>query len=214
MSGLELVIFDCDGVLVDSERLAIRTEAQVLACLGWPLSEQEIVERFVGRSAEHMHHEIENHLGRSVDWDREFETRYREVFARELCPVAGVESALDRIDVPICVASSGTHAKINFSLGVTGLAGRFDGRIFSVEDVEHGKPAPDLFFYAAEQMGRDPSACAVVEDSMSGVKAGIAAGMRVFGFAGGVTSASQLSLDGVQVFNQMAELPDLLLIDE
>jgi len=214
VSGLELVIFDCDGVLVDSERLAIRTEAQVLVSLGWPLSEREIVERFVGRSAEHMHHEIENHLGRSFDWDGEFETRYREVFARELCPVAGVEGALDRIDVPVCVASSGTHAKINFSLGVTGLAARFDGRVFSVEDVEHGKPAPDLFLYAAEQMGRDPSACAVVEDSVSGVKAGIAAGMRVFGFAGGVTSASQLSLDGMHVFDQMAELPDLLLIDE
>ena len=156
MSGLELVIFDCDGVLVDSERLAIRTEAQVLASLGWPLSDREIVERFVGRSAEYMHHEIENHLGRSVDWDREFETRYREVFARELCPVAGVEGALDRIDVPICVASSGTHAKINFSLGVTGLAGRFDGRIFSVEDVEYGKPAPDLFLYAGETDGSGP----------------------------------------------------------
>ena len=209
-----MVIFDCDGVLVDSERLAIRTEAQVLAALGWPLSEREIVERFVGRSAEYMHHEIENHLGRSVDWDGEFETRYREVFARELCPVVGVEDALDRIDVPICVASSGTHAKINFSLRVTGLAARFDGRIFSVEDVEQGKPAPELFLYAAEQMGRDPSTCAVVEDSVSGVKAGIASGMRVFAFAGGVTSASRLSLDGVQVFDQMAQLPDLLLIEE
>jgi HAD superfamily hydrolase (TIGR01509 family) len=213
VSRLQLVIFDCEGVLVDSERLAVRTEAQVLASLGWPLSEAEIVERFVGRSAEHMHHEIESHLGRSIDWDREFESRYRDAFARELRPVAGVEGALDRIDVPICVASSGTHEKINFSLGVTGLAARFHGRIFSVEDVEHGKPAPDLFLYAAEQMGRDPSACAVVEDSVSGVEAGIAAGMCVFAYAGGVTSASRLSLDGVRVFDQMAELPDLLSID-
>ncbi len=80
MSGLELVIFDCDGVLVDSERLAVRTEAQVLASLGWPLSEQEIVERFVGRSAEYMHHEIENHLGRGVDWD----ARVRDTVSRGL----------------------------------------------------------------------------------------------------------------------------------
>ena len=95
MSHFDLVIFDCDGVLVDSERLAIRTEAEILASLGWPLSEADIVDRFVGRSATYMHQAIEDHLGRTVDWDAEFEPRYREVFERELVPVPGVVEALD-----------------------------------------------------------------------------------------------------------------------
>lgn len=206
-----LVIFDCDGVLVDSERLAVRTETAILANLGWPLSEDEIIERFVGRSAEYMHKEIECQLGRKVDWDSEFESRYREVFERELVPVHGVVESLDRITTPICVASSGSHSKIRFSLGLTGLLDRFADRIFSVEDVEHGKPAPDIFLYAADRMGVLPSRCAVVEDSVSGVSAGLAAGMRVFAFAGGVTRASKLSLDGAVVFDDMLELPELLL---
>jgi len=210
MSALALVIFDCDGVLVDSERLAVRTEAEILDSLGWHLTEQQIVERFVGRSAGYMHEQIEAYLGRKIDWETEFEARYRDVFTRELRPVEGVEDALDRIDVPVCVASSGTHAKIRFSLDLTGLTARFDGRIFSVEDVEHGKPAPDLFLYAAARMGCDPSECAVVEDSVSGVSAGVAAGMSVFGYAGGVTPASDLAVDGAHVFHQMVDLPGLL----
>ncbi len=211
MTTAALVIFDCDGVLVDSERLAVRTEAEILDSLGWHLTEQQIVERFVGRSARYMHEQIERHLGRKVDWDTEFEARYRTVFEQELRPVEGVEDALDRIDAPMCVASSGTHEKIRFSLGLTGLAARFEGRIFSAEDVERGKPAPDLFLFAAERMDRDPSECAVVEDSASGVTAALAAGMSVYAYAGGVTSRSQLAMDGAHVFHEMADLPDLLM---
>jgi HAD superfamily hydrolase (TIGR01509 family) len=210
MSAFALIVFDCDGVLVDSERLAVRTEAAILDGLGWSLSESEIIERFVGRSAEYMHGEIERELGRSIDWEAEFEARYRQVFEHELVPVEGVVRALDRIAAPVCVASSGTHEKIRFSLGLTGLLDRFADRIFSVEDVEHGKPEPDLFLYAAREMDVPPPRCAVVEDSVSGVRAGLAAGMRVFTFAGGVTHASKLSLDGVVVFDDMLELPDLL----
>ncbi len=136
MSRFALVIFDCDGVLVDSERLAVRTEADILAGLGWPLSESEIVERFVGRSAAFMHEEIERHLGRSVDWDAEFESRYAEVFRRELVPVPGVVAALDRIPLPTCVASSGSHAKMAYTLGLTGLFERFQGRLFSADEVQ------------------------------------------------------------------------------
>lgn len=210
MSRFDLVIFDCDGVLVDSERLAVRTEAEILASLGWHLSEQQIVERFVGRSANYMHEQIESHLGREIDWETEFEIRYRSVFERELQPVEGVVRALDRMDVPTCVASSGTHAKIQFSLGLTGLDARFAGRIFSAEDVERGKPEPDLFLFAAERMGVDPASCAVVEDSVSGVEAGLAAGMCVFAFAGGVTPSSNLARTGAHVFDQMDDLPHLL----
>lgn len=209
-TGYELVIFDCDGVLVDSERLAIRIEAGILTSLGWPMTEEEVVQCFVGRSAQYMQGEIERTIGRAIDWDTEFESRYREVFSQELHAVDGVETALDLIASPVCVASSGTHEKIRFSLGLTGLLERFNGHIFSVEDVERGKPAPDLFLYAAHRMGHEPARCAVIEDSTSGVKAGLAAGMSVFAYAGGVTPRSQLALDGVVVFETMAELPGLL----
>ncbi len=211
MNELGLVVFDCDGVLVDSERLAVRTEAAILDDLGWSLTESEIVDRFVGRSALHMQHEIERQLRRRIDWESEFEVRYRQVFERELVAVEGIVDALDQIATPVCVASSGSHEKIRFSLGLTGLLSRFTGRIFSVEDVEHGKPDPDIFLYAARHMDTEPERCAVVEDSVSGVNAGLAAGMRVFAFAGGVTPASKLALDGVVVFDDMRELPRLLL---
>ena len=156
VSRFDLVIFDCDGVLVDSERLVVRTEAEILTGLGWPLTEADVVERFVGRSAAYMHGEIERQLGRDVDWDAEFESHYREAFERELAPVPGVVEALDRIAIPNCVASSGSHERIRFTLGLTGLYDRFEGRIFSVDDVSQGKPAPDIFLHAAEAMGTPP----------------------------------------------------------
>ncbi len=211
MAGFDLVIFDCDGVLADSERLAVRVEAEIVTGLGWSLSQSDIVERFVGRSAAYMHQEIERHLGRSIDWDAEFEARYREVFETELVPVPGVIDALREITLPTCVASSGSHDRMRFTLGKTGLLGRFRGRIFSVDDVEKGKPAPDIFLHAAKNMGVTPGRCAVVEDSVSGVNAGLAAGMTVFGFSGGVTSAESLSIGESVVFDDMAKLPALLL---
>lgn len=209
----DLVIFDCDGVLVDSERLAVRTEAAILTGLGWPLPEADIIERFVGRSASAMHREIEEHLGRPVDWKVEFEARYREAFTRELAPVPGVVGALDRIGTPVCVASSGSHEKMAFTLGLTGLADRFTGRIFSADEVAHGKPAPDVFLHAAARMGARPDRCAVVEDSVPGVTAALAADMAVFAFAGGVTSAGRLARPGAVVFEEMSALPGLLAAD-
>lgn len=211
MRPFELVIFDCDGVLVDSERLAVRTEAKILAGLGWPLTQRDIVERFVGRSAAHMQQEIEQHLGRSIDWDVEFESRYRQVFERELVAVPGVIEALDGITTPTCVASSGSHDKVRFTLGLTSLFDRFEGRIFSVDEVAKGKPAPDIFLYAAERLGVPPDHCAVIEDSVSGVRAGLAAGMTVFAFAGGVTGAEDLAIDGAVVFDDMRDLPAALV---
>jgi HAD superfamily hydrolase (TIGR01509 family) len=210
MCSYELVIFDCDGVLVDSERLAVRTEAEILGSMGWHVTEAEVVERFVGRSAEYMHRQIEERLGRPVDWEAEFEAHYREVFERELRPVEGVVEALRRVEALSCVASSGTHDKIRFSLGLTGLLEFFRGRIFSVQDVTMGKPAPDLFLHAAKQMGVRPEACAVVEDSPAGVEAALAAGMAAFAFAGGVVPAERLQRDGVLVFDDMRDLPPLV----
>ncbi len=211
MNGrFDLVIFDCDGVLVDSERLSVRLETEVLAELGWPLSESEVVERFVGRTEAHMHAEVERHLGRPVDWELEFAPRYREVFTSELVAVEGITEALDAIAVPTCVASSGTHERMALTLGLTGLAERFSGRVFSATEVARGKPAPDIFLYAAERVGADPGRCAVVEDSASGVRAALAAGMTVFAFAGGVTPATAFEGTAAVVFYEMRDLPGLL----
>jgi HAD superfamily hydrolase (TIGR01509 family) len=208
----ELVIFDCDGVLVDSERLAVRVEAELLAELGWPLSQAEIIERFMGRTTEYMDEAIEAQLGGRLpsDWKDQFHRRYREAFAAELVPVDGVLDALDQIAVPTCVASSGSHDKLRFTLGHTGLYGRFEGRIFSGYEVANGKPAPDLFLHAAARMGAEPARCAVVEDTLFGVQAARAAGMRVFGYAGGLSSPDRLAGEGTVVFEDMRELPRLL----
>ena len=208
----ELVIFDCDGVLVDSERIAVRVEAELLAELGWPLSQAKIIERFMGRTTEYMDEAIEAQLGGRLpsDWKDQFHRRYREAFAAELVPVDGVLDALDQIAVPTCVASSGSHDKLRFTLGHTGLYERFEGRIFSGYEVANGKPAPDLFLHAAARMGAEPARCAVVEDTLFGVQAARAAGMRVFGYAGGLSSPDRLAGEGTVVFEDMRELPRLL----
>jgi HAD superfamily hydrolase (TIGR01509 family) len=210
----DLVIFDCDGVLVDSERLSIRLDAELLAQLGWPLSEAEIVERWVGRTDAAMRAEIEAHLGRDIgaEWDA-FSHRYVAAFAAELRPVDGVTEAVDAIQAAgyaTCVASSGDVAKIRRNLATTGLLDRFSDRIFSADDVEHGKPAPDLFLHAASVMGVAPPRAAVVEDSRFGVAAARAGGMWAFAYAGGVTPAAALEGDRTTVFDDMRELPGLI----
>lgn len=207
---VELVIFDCDGVLVDSERLSVRIEVELLGELGWQIDEAEVVERFVGRSDAHMLSVIEERLGRSVP---EFMPTYRErlegAFERELRAVDGVVDALDRIEgkgTATCVASSGTHDKMRVTLGLTGLWERFEGRIFSATQVAEGKPAPDLFLFAAESMGVAPPGCLVVEDSFFGVEAARAAGMRAVGYAGGITPAERLAGPGTVVIDDMSAL--------
>ena len=208
----QLVIFDCDGVLVDSERIAVRLEVGILAGLGMPLSESEIVERFVGRSPSVMRQAVEDHLGRPLpaDWNSQFQHLYDEAYAAELRPVDGIEEALDAIAVPTCVASSSEPGSLRHKLELTGLYDRFAGRIFSASQVRNGKPAPDLFLLAAERMGVAPEACAVVEDSRFGVEAARAAGMDVFGYAGGVTPAAMLEGERTAVFDDMRRLPALL----
>jgi HAD superfamily hydrolase (TIGR01509 family) len=190
----DLVVFDCDGVLVDSERLAVRIEAQALTALGWAIEEHEVIERFVGRSHADMTRDIVSYLGRELpdNWDAELDVLYRATFEAELEPVPGIAAALSHITTPTCVASSSGHDHLRFALGHTGLLDHFDGRIFSASEVERGKPAPDLFLHAARRMGADPARCAVVEDSAPGVAAAVAAGMDAYAFAGGVTPAAKL----------------------
>lgn len=206
---LRYVIFDCDGVLVDSEPISNRVLAEALTGIGLPMTTEESIESFMGRSWASNAAVIEERLGRKVPAD--LRARYLDdmhaAFERELQPVPGIAAALDRIDLPWCVASSSDPGQISFSLGHTGLLDRFDGRLFSATEVEHGKPAPDLFLHAAAQMGWAPADCGVVEDSPAGVQAGLAAGMTVFGYAG-LTDPALLA--GARVFRRMDELPELL----
>src|SRR5262249_19163928 len=125
-------------------------------------------------------------------------------------PVPGIVAALDAIAIPTCVASSGTHEKIRYTLGLTGLYERFAGRIFSVSEVARGKPAPDLFLHAAQRLGVPPAGCAVVADSPYGIKPARAAGMRAFGYAGGLAPRRALEGHETIVFDDMRELPRLI----
>jgi HAD superfamily hydrolase (TIGR01509 family) len=208
----ELVIFDCDGVLVDSERLAVRVESALLTELGWPLTEAEVSERFMGRSEAYMRAEIAAHLGDRLQpgWEDEFEPRYRRAFEAELTAVDGVPEMLARVSLPSCVASSSTHKWLRFVLRLTGLYEQFEGRIFSATEVANGKPAPDLFLHAADRMGASPSGCVVVEDSRYGVEAARAAGMRVLAFWGGLTPVEFLRGPNTVVFEHMRDVPGLL----
>jgi HAD superfamily hydrolase (TIGR01509 family) len=210
------VIFDCDGVLVDTERLTVGVEARLLTELGWAHTPEAFVERFLGRSLQAQLDEIEARLGAEVarQFHAQSEAEIYAAFARELTPVPGVVALLDRLDaagLPTCVASSGTHPKMRFTLGHTGLYARFAGRIYSATEVAHGKPAPDLFLHAAARMGAAPGRAAVVEDSVHGVRAAVAAGMRAYGFGGGLAPPAALREAGATVFTSFdALLPSLL----
>jgi HAD superfamily hydrolase (TIGR01509 family) len=210
----QLAIFDCDGVLVDSEPIAIRVDQIILERLGWPMSLDEIVERFVGRPHSFFTSEIEAHLGRPLpdDWETEYLPLYEAAFVAELVAVEGIAAALEQVMVPTCVASSSSHRAIRRSLDLTGLRPHFEERIYSAEDVLHGKPAPDVFLFAAAGMGADPSQCIVIEDSVHGVAAARAAGMRVLAFAGGVVAADQLEGPNTTVFGHMSEVPELIAV--
>ncbi|NYG07336.1 HAD superfamily hydrolase (TIGR01509 family) [Phycicoccus badiiscoriae] len=212
---VDLVIFDCDGVLVDSELMGARIGATVLTSLGWELSADQVMERFLGRSEEYFQAEVERALGRPLPsgWDDEFEHLYDAAYATELEVVEGIIPLLDELTeqgIATCVASNGSHDKMRRTLGVTGLYERFQGRIFSARDVHRGKPAPDLYLHAARTMGVEPSRCVVVEDSPPGVASARAAGMRCIGYAAS-TPAERLAGPGVTVCPTMAQVRDELL---
>ena len=205
------VIFDCDGVLVDSEQAANAVLAGVITDLGLPTTPEQARADYMGRSWASCMEILAGQLGHPPPDD--LRDRYRvgveESWRRDLQPVPGIVAALDAIELPNCVASSGEHERMRLTLGLTGLLPRFEGRIFSATEVEHGKPAPDLFIHAATQMGFDPADTVVVEDTVPGVQAGRAAGMRVLAFAR-LVSAEDLSAAGGEVFDDMRALPDLL----
>ncbi|MDG5806580.1 HAD family hydrolase [Streptomyces ossamyceticus] len=210
----DLVIFDNDGVLVDSEPISNRHLAAYLTELGHPTSYEESIRDYMGSAMHRVHELILERTGRRLpdDFDEVFHARVFAAFERELAPVDGVFDVLEKLvaeEVPYCVASSGNHERIRVGHRTTGLDRWFgEGLVFSAQDVGRGKPAPDLFFHAAERMGVAPERCAVVEDSPFGVRAGLAAGMDVYGFTA-MTPAEKLT--GIQGhFSDMAELLPLL----
>ncbi len=207
-----LVIFDLDGVLVDSETLAVAVEQRILGQMGWSLSREEIAERFVGRSAHYMRAEVERHVGRPVNWAREFDPHYVAAFRSELRAVDGAHEVLAGLGRAVCVASSSSLEQIQLKLELTGLLDFFAGALFSGEQVAHPKPAPDVFLHAARAMGYAPRECVVVEDSVVGVRAGLAAGMRVLGLASELVPRVALEDLGVEVLAQLSELPGALRV--
>lgn len=211
---MSLVIFDCDGVLVDTEGIANDTLAAALTGWGLPMTGVEARRRFMGRSMKAVAEELASELVLPEGWLDALEARDFATFRASLRTVPYVREAVERVEAlgfATCVASSGSFAKMDVTLGVTGLLPLFAGRIFSAHQVARGKPHPDLFLFAAERMGHRPEGCVVVEDSVPGVKAAVAAGMGVWGYAGDpLTDAVGLEAAGARLFRDMRELPGLL----
>jgi HAD superfamily hydrolase (TIGR01509 family) len=207
----ELVIFDCDGVLIDSERIANRVLAECLTGIGLPTTAEESLRDYKGHSWPACVALFEERLGRPVPptFGADFYRRMFEVYELELVAVPGIHAALERIPALQCVASNGRHATMKFTLGKVGLLERFAGRIFSAADVARPKPAPDLFLHAAAKLGVEASRCAVVEDSAHGVTAAVAAGMSAFGYAG-IEQPEPLEAAGARTFADMTHLPAIL----
>ena len=211
----ELVLFDCDGVLVDSERVANEVFARVLdEVCGLQFSLEEMFETFVGRSRQQCLQKVEDLTGKAPppELDRRYRQDINAALEETVRAVDGIEAVLEGLSVPYCVASSGSHDKMRMTLGRTGLDRFFDSNVFSTSEVENGKPHPDIYLHAARLMGiTDPARCLVVEDSPVGVEGAVAAGMRVFGYAE-LMPAHRLNAAGAHlVFDRMRDLPALIV---
>lgn len=211
---LRLVIFDCDGVLVDSEPVSNRLIARDLTARGWPMDTEAATRRFVGTTLPDMRPEIERHLGHALppDWESALAALIVTALSTEAIPIAGaVETlrAVSRLGLPWRVASNSSHAEMRAKFARLGIADLVAGRVHSFEDVAVGKPAPDLFLAAAAAQGVAPRECVVIEDSMAGVRAARAAGMDCLGFAPHSDGAALRDLGAVP-FHDMAKLPDFI----
>ncbi len=211
-----LVIFDCDGVLVDSEPAANQIMAAAITKLGYPISVEETRAALVGHSMAQVLLKVEQWTGRPPpgDWREKLQAETYAAFRQSLRPVPGAQEAVSRIQaahIPICVASSGSPDKMELTLSLTGLRRYFGGRLYSSAMVARGKPHPDLFLYAASQMGVAPDRAVVIEDSVPGVTGAVAAGMKALAYTGDPESnAGALAAAGGRLFSAMADLPGLL----
>jgi HAD superfamily hydrolase (TIGR01509 family) len=185
--ALQLVIFDCDGVLIDSELISARMLVAELAQLGVAIDLDYVARHFLGRSYPVVMAQIRRDF--HLDLPGDFEARYRErllaSFVTDLRIMPGVHGVLDALAVPMCVATSSSPQRAEMSLGIVGLGHLVGPRLFTASMVGRGKPAPDLFLHAAREMGAEPAACLVIEDSLNGLRAAKAAGMLVWRFTGG-----------------------------
>ncbi|MES2073466.1 MAG: HAD family phosphatase [Pseudomonadota bacterium] len=216
MARFDLVAFDCDGVLVDSEPITIGVLAELLNELGWKISYEEAMHSFVGRSVRDEFAIIEKNLGRPLpaDFIQQFIARRDLGLSENVTAIPGIDDAvqqLHRRNMPFCVASGADRAKMHITLGRTGLLPYFEGKLFSGMEVARTKPAPDVYLLAARTMGAAPARCVVIEDTPTGVSAGIAAGMTVFGYAGLADPRALLAAGASCVFNDMQALPGLVL---
>ena len=210
----DLVIFDCDGVLVDSERVANEVFASVLEeVCGLEFTLQDMFDTFVGHSRLQCLQKIEAILGEPPpdELDRRYQEDINLALKKSVQAIKGIEGVLEQLELPCCVASSGSHEKMQMTLGKTGLIDFFAGNIFSTSEVERGKPHPDIYLHAAARMGvSDPARCLVIEDSPIGVTGAVAAAMTVFGFAE-LMPAHRLHASGAHlVFDRMSDLPRLI----
>lgn len=212
--SIKLIIFDCDGILVDSESISIDINRAMLHANGWYLSRDEVIERFLGTSMANVQAQLEAHTGRPVPegWAEDLRARNEIAFEEHLRAVPYVREAICELEpYGRCVASSSSPRRIQHSLELTDLWTKFDAtHVFSASMVQNGKPAPDLFLFAAETVGVPPEECVVIEDSRFGARAARAAGMRVLGFGGGLTPPSWLVAEGAEVFDDMRDLPNVI----
>ena len=209
----DLVIFDCDGVLVDSEPIANRVLCEQLEAAGLSITPEEVMSRFVGRTRDGCLALAAGLLGRPLPagFAQEWDAALFDALRLEVRPVDGVESAIRSLTIPFCAATNGTRERVRLTLDAAGLLPQFEGRIFCAADVARPKPAPDLFLHAANSMGVSASKCAVIEDTPTGARAGIAAGMTVFGYAAGTSSTREaLEAEGAKVFEDMTTLATLI----
>ena len=216
-SNVELVIFDCDGVLVDSEVISCRAHAETLTRHGYPITSEQVLTRFLGVSDREARQAIETELGHKLpdDFEQQVKTATLRSYADDLRLIPNIDTAIAGIDLPKCVASSGTPEKIRHGLTCAGLYDLLAPHIFSASQVKRGKPAPDLFLFAAGQMRASPERCVVIEDSIPGITGALAAGMTVLGFYGGSHCrpgyADTLRAAGAALtFDDMRQLPGLI----
>lgn len=211
MSTIQCIIFDCDGVLVDSEILSNRVLLEMGQAHGLEMTLEQAITDFGGRGLKECFSLIEERAGCTLpaDFIHTFRSRTYEAFHKELQPVRGMPEFLDTLTVDRCVASSGPPEKIRLSLSLTGLIGVFGNNLFSSYDINSWKPKPDIFLHAARSMGYEVGECIVIEDSVAGVQAAIAGGFRVFGFAHSYNEM-QLREAGARVFHNVSELNGLL----
>ena len=212
MANWQLVIFDCDGVLVDSEPIVNRIFVEMLTEIGLVMTYEQAVQTFVGKSSATCIEIVERSLGKPVpsgflDRCRERET---DALTRELQSVPGIELVLENLTILKCVASNSSLRHVNLVLQLTGLIHHFNGKLFSANQVARPKPFPDVYLHAAHQMGVSPADCVVVEDSVTGVQAAYAAGMKVFGYVQRSDREALVAAGAHLVFDQMSQLLELL----